>query len=152
MNLQTDVQTETRLTRCREVLEWPGSVAVAFLARMVSRANAADRGDFRPGFRWIVCACVVLAMGLDIAVAGEAAIQKPTTITEQCATETCHASVVNHEVMHGPVAQQECLTCHTYDEPNEHRFKSAFPKDQQCGNCHELKQKAVAHKPVEEGK
>jgi predicted CXXCH cytochrome family protein len=93
----------------------------------------------------------VLAMGLDIAVAATPAIQKPTTITEQCATETCHAGIVSHEVKHEAVAQQECLECHTYAEPQEHRFKSAFPKDQPCGNCHDLKHKAVVHPLVQEG-
>jgi len=152
MNLHIDVQTETRLTRSREVLRCPGSIAVTFWTPVVSAANAADRGDFRLGLSRVAFVCVVLAMGLDIAVAAEPVIQKPTTITEQCATETCHPGVVNHEVMHGPVAQQECLDCHTYDEPSEHRFKSAFPKDQQCGNCHDLKHNVVVHKPVQEGK
>ena len=134
MNQQIDVQMETRLARCREVLDCSGSVA-----------NAANRGDIPPDLRWVAWVCVVLAMGLDVAVAAEPEIQKPTTITEQCTTETCHAGVVNRQVMHGPVAQQECLTCHTYDEPSEHRFKSAFPKNQQCGNCHDLKHEVVVH-------
>jgi predicted CXXCH cytochrome family protein len=117
--------------------------------------NAAGRGDFRPRWRWAACVCVVLALRLEIPAAATSAapaLQKPTTVTAQCATETCHAGIVNRKVMHGPVAQQKCLDCHQYDEPREHRFRSAFPKDQQCGNCHDLKQRAVVHPPVQEGK
>jgi predicted CXXCH cytochrome family protein len=151
MNLQIDLQTKTRLTLCREGREYPGSVAVAFSARVVNGASAEDCGDFLPGLWRVACVCVVLAMGLDIAVAATPAIHKPTATTEQCATETCHAGIVSHEVKHEAVAQQECLECHTYAEPREHRFKSAFPKDQPCGNCHDLKHKAVVHPLVQEG-
>ena len=155
MNLQTDTQTDTKLTGCREILQSPGSVVAACSAGVVGGANADDRGDFRLGLRWAACVCAVLAMGLEIAVAAPSAapaLQKPTTVTQQCATETCHASIVGREVMHEPVAQQKCLECHQYDEPREHRFKSAFPKDQQCGNCHDVKHGAVVHQPVQEGK
>jgi PP-loop superfamily ATP-utilizing enzyme len=205
MNLQTDTQTDTKLTGCREILQSPGSVVAACsagvestlllalavqtlrpsavpaamgvspslaerepsaerapaeklgatlvevptgemedlhyvancrqrffdrkkdlfkpltdLARqrgravVVSGANAADRADFRPGLRWAACVCVVLAMGLEIAVAAPSAapaLQKPTTVTQQCATETCHASIVGQ----GRKGAQSCENVGRYD-------------------------------------
>ena len=141
MNAEIDTQTETKLTRRREILESPGRGAAAFWAGVDGTLLAA--------------LCAVLAVGLEIAAAAPStapAAQKPTTVTQQCATETCHAGIVNRKVMHGPVAQKKCLECHKYDVPREHRFKSAFPKEQQCGTCHDLKHKAVVHKPVQEGK
>jgi predicted CXXCH cytochrome family protein len=154
MNLQIDTQTEARLTGCREILPSPGDVMVAFSVVVVGGASVDDRGDFRPGLRRAACMCVVLAMGLSTAAAApstEPAARKPTTVTQDCTT-SCHASIINRKVMHGPVAQQQCLECHKYDDPREHRFKSAFPKEQPCGNCHDLKEKAVGHQPVQEGK
>ena len=107
--------------------------------------------DLHPGLRWWACLCVMPAMAFNIAIAAMPANQKPTTMTKQCATDSCHADIVSHKVMHEVVVQQECLTCHTYDEPSEHRFKSTFSKDQPCGGCHGLKHQAVVHQPVQEG-
>ena len=108
-----------------------------------------------PRFRWVVCVCVLLGVGAVVGASApstESAAKKPTTETRECASDTCHAGIVNRKVMHGPVAQKQCLACHQYDVASEHRFKSVFPKDKQCGDCHDLKQKAVVHQPVQEGK
>ena len=105
--------------------------------------------------RGLACALVILSAGLLAAAEVPPTTPpapKPTTATEQCASETCHASIVNRKVMHGPVAQKKCLECHRYDDPAQHRFKSAFPKEQPCGQCHDMKHKAVVHQPVQEGK
>lgn len=105
--------------------------------------------------RGLACALVILGAGLLAAAEVPPTTppaQKPTTVTAQCASETCHASIVNRKVMHGPVAQKKCLECHRYDDPAQHRFKSAFPKEQPCGQCHDMKHKAVVHQPVQEGK
>lgn len=155
MNLQIDTQTKTKPTRYREILESLGSIPAVFSTGVNRRANKGNRGGFRPGLQWAPCVFVILVMGLDITVIAQSTApttQKPTTVTEQCVTETCHPSIVRHKVMHEVVAQQKCSECHTYDEPSEHRFKSAFPKDQQCGNCHDLTHKAAVHRPVQEGK
>jgi predicted CXXCH cytochrome family protein len=123
MSLRTDAQTQTKRTRNRKLVA--------------------------------VCVGVVLGIGIERAVAAppsSLAAQKPTSITQQCATEICHPGIVRRKVMHEPAAKEKCLECHQYDEPREHRFKSAFAKDQQCGTCHDLKHKAAVHRPFQEGK
>jgi len=155
MNLQIDTQTEAKLTKHRKILGSLDSVPAAFSTVEEGGANAGGRGDFRSRLWWTMCVCGVLAMGLDIAMAAQTTApvtQKPTTVTPQCATETCHPGIFSYKFIHELVTQQKCLECHKYDEPSEHRFKSAFPKDQQCGDCHELKNKAAVHRPVQEGK
>ena len=77
---------------------------------------------------------------------------KPTVATEQCVTEACHRGILEHKVMHGPVAQKRCLDCHKYEDVRSHRFKKLAAPDQGCDKCHEMKHKAVLHAPVREGR
>ena len=90
------------------------------------------------------CALALLAGAGNVLSAGSAA-QKPTTVTEQCVNETCHGGIVNHAVMHGPVAQKKCQACHKYEDPREHRFKRLAEPDQGCTQCHDMKHKTVVH-------
>ena len=64
--------------------------------------------------------------------------QKPTAATEQCTNGACHATVIEHKVMHGPAAQKKCTACHLYDEPRDHTFRFASAPDKMCGDCHVL--------------
>ena len=62
-----------------------------------------------------VCVSVVLGIGVERAVAAlpsAPAVQKPTSVTQQCATEICHPAIVRRKVMHEPVAKEKCLECH----------------------------------------
>jgi predicted CXXCH cytochrome family protein len=81
----------------------------------------------------------------------EAAVAKPNTVTEGCATDDCHGSITDRKVMHGPAAQRKCLSCHEYDEPREHRFKLATPVDELCADCHTMQHRTVIHAPVKDG-
>ncbi|WP_428939551.1 cytochrome c3 family protein [Fontivita pretiosa] len=79
-------------------------------------------------------------------------VARPNTVTEYCASQTCHAGIVNRRVMHGPTAQAKCLACHQYDEPREHRFRLASPGERLCGDCHSLKHRTTVHTPVRQGR
>jgi predicted CXXCH cytochrome family protein len=111
------------------------------------------RGAWLPdGLPWVGCCALILLAGAVNGLSAGSAAQKPTTATEQCVNETCHAGILNHKVMHGPVAQKKCQACHQYAEPREHRFKPLAEPDQGCTECHEMKPKAVVHAPVKDGR
>jgi len=75
---------------------------------------------------------------------------KPTTATATCTNEGCHGPVLNHGIMHGPVAGQKCDACHEYDEVREHRFRK-IDESELCGRCHMMEHRNVVHKPVADG-
>jgi predicted CXXCH cytochrome family protein len=77
---------------------------------------------------------------------------KPAVLTESCANETCHASIITRKVMHGPVAQKKCGVCHQPVEPRDHRFKLTAKDSQLCNDCHVIKLKDVVHLPVTQGR
>lgn len=77
---------------------------------------------------------------------------RPTTETESCATDQCHADIASRKVMHGPAAQDKCLACHQYVEPRQHQFTLAEESDKLCGSCHTLTHRTYAHTPVKQGR
>lgn len=96
---------------------------------------------------------LVLLVARDTLTSAEAQTQfgKPTEITATCADGQCHAAVMSHKVMHGPVAQNKCDACHQYDEPREHRFRLTLPAGQLCVTCHAIQHRTVSHAPVKDG-
>jgi predicted CXXCH cytochrome family protein len=74
----------------------------------------------------------------------------PTARTETCTDGGCHADIMSHKVMHGPVAQGKCLDCHEYVAPELHLFRFTGPERELCAGCHTLELKNVVHTPVAE--
>jgi predicted CXXCH cytochrome family protein len=84
--------------------------------------------------------------------AGVKPAPKPTQETKTCVSETCHASILNRKVMHGPTAQQKCQSCHQYADASRHQFKLAQQAEKLCETCHTIKQRTVVHAPVSQGR
>lgn len=99
--------------------------------------------------------------------------QKPTELTENCATGECHNSYRQKKYVHQPVALGVCKFCHKSVDPKKHSFKLFRTRTELCGSCHQeqtrdlntipsieqLRTKAprvgkgkYLHKPLEEGK
>lgn len=94
---------------------------------------------------------VVLLAGA-VAVAEEPA---PRTRVANCTTAGCHASQMNHEVLHGPTAVSACDACHDYVDPAEHTFKLRREGRDLCIFCHidqSGTEGAFVHAPMGEGK
>jgi predicted CXXCH cytochrome family protein len=91
------------------------------------------------------------SVALALAAADRAVQEKPTTETADCTNDTCHADVMNRPVMHRPTAQGQCLVCHEYEAPAEHRFALVTAADELCWECHDLGYEDVVHAPVDEG-
>ena len=99
--------------------------------------------------------------------------QKPTELTENCATRECHNSYGQKKYVHKPVSLGVCKYCHKAVDPKKHTFKLVRTREELCSNCHQeqtrglniipsiaqLRSKApkvgrdkYIHKPLEEGK
>jgi predicted CXXCH cytochrome family protein len=115
-------------------------------------ARAAD-SPYRAGSRILVAAVLIgvaplmlAALRLPSQPAG--ARVKPAVETPTCTEGGCHAEIVSHKIMHGPVAQQKCLDCHQYASAELHLFRFTTPERELCDSCHTLDLKNVVHTPV----
>jgi len=75
---------------------------------------------------------------------------RPTTETANCATK-CHQAISQRPIVHGPINQDVCMVCHTYEDPQQHAFKLTTDSTELCTQCHTLDHKRVTHVPVAEG-
>ncbi|MHC5047882.1 MAG: cytochrome c3 family protein [Planctomycetota bacterium] len=78
------------------------------------------------------------AAAVALAGANQASQEKPTTETNDCANTDCHPGLLSRPVMHRPAAQGQCLDCHEFDEPAEHRFNLVVPAEELCWECHDV--------------
>ncbi len=98
--------------------------------------------------------------------------QKPTELTENCATPKCHNAYRQKKYVHKPIAQGVCKFCHKPVDPKKHSFQLFRTRKELCSGCHleqtgdskmipaggELRPKVQVgkgkylHKPFEEGK
>jgi len=107
-------------------------------------------------FRTISTLTVTAILFCAVASIGQAAqIRKPTTAIEPagCVTADCHASVKQHQVVHGPVSVNACDACHALTDVKQHTFEMARPEKDLCLFCHEIDtvNALVVHKPLETG-
>jgi len=54
---------------------------------------------------------------------------------DSCITDKCHAGMLDHKFVHGPVAVQDCTYCHA--KTGEHAFKLAAKGAALCYICHD---------------
>ncbi len=97
----------------------------------------------------IPVAILVLAMG---ATAGAEA--PPTERVRDCTAGGCHATTMDHKVLHGPTAVAACSMCHEYADPAKHTFILKRQGRELCDFCHIDKvgtEGPVVHDPVAKG-
>jgi len=70
-----------------------------------------------------------------------------------CVSAECHAPVVRHKYLHGPLAIGQCTVCHAPLPGPEHKFRILQESAALCGVCHKpVDTGKFKHDPVAEGR
>lgn len=89
-------------------------------------------------------------------VAGIAFTEKPKHFdpTKSCVSGECHAKVVKHKYLHGPLQIGQCTVCHLPLPGTDHKFKLAATEETLCMTCHKrvATKGYLQHDPVAKGK
>jgi predicted CXXCH cytochrome family protein len=74
--------------------------------------------------------------------------------TKSCVSGDCHAKVVNHKYLHGPMKIGQCTVCHAPLPGTDHKFKLLETEARLCLMCHKnVDTKGyLLHDPVAKGK
>jgi predicted CXXCH cytochrome family protein len=103
--------------------------------------------DFQP---------LLILLSVCLAVAGMALAQqkKHSDPTKSCVSSECHAKVVKHKYLHGPLKIGQCTVCHLPLPGTDHKFKVAATEETLCMTCHKRVQTKgyIQHEPVAKGK
>ncbi len=83
--------------------------------------------------------------------------QKHSDPSKSCVSGQCHASVVKHKHLHGPLAVGQCVVCHLPTPGGQPKCKIAADQGSLCATCHKPVNAATMpgmklHDPVEKGK
>ncbi len=101
---------------------------------------------------WVVV-WVIIVLSVSTGSAEVAKQAKQVDMQDKtCVDGSCHGDLQSQKVLHGPVAQGNCMSCHTQAEPKHHTFKLSHEPDKLCQACHVMQMRTVVHKPVREGK
>ena len=79
---------------------------------------------------WVVSAVVCAAPA---ALAQE---QKHSDPSRSCVSSECHAPVVKHKYLHGPLQVGQCTVCHAPLPGSDHKFKLVETEAKLCLTCH----------------
>ncbi|MBJ6727265.1 cytochrome c3 family protein [Geomesophilobacter sediminis] len=84
-------------------------------------------------------------------------IANPALGASSCVTSACHATISNGTMVHAPVKENDCTSCHT-QRAKEHpikqgkSFELAAQGADLCSQCHDKKfTMKVVHRPVKKG-
>lgn len=78
--------------------------------------------------------------------------EKPTTLTETCVTEECHAVFGTKKDVHAPVELGDCKSCHEPLNSEEHTWQLVRKGRDLCEYCHlEQTVKKNVHEPLKTG-
>ncbi len=101
----------------------------------------------------ILVSCALLCIAV-YAVTVEAAKEEPHSDPfRSCVSTECHAPIVDHKYLHGPLVIGQCTVCHAPIPGSEHKFRVLQEDAALCRNCHRpLETEAFQHDPVAEGK
>ena len=70
-----------------------------------------------------------------------------------CVSAECHADIVEHKYLHGPLVINQCTVCHAPIPGSEHKFRILYDDRALCGTCHRpVETDKFLHEPVAEGK
>jgi predicted CXXCH cytochrome family protein len=124
------------------------------------KENSANQEQGTPGnimhkhMRQIGPAIFLLFVILCPAAAIGAKEQKHSDPARSCVSSECHADVVKHKYLHGPLAVKQCTVCHAPLPGNEHKFKLVEVEAKLCLMCHKRVDISgeMLHDPVKEGK
>lgn len=97
--------------------------------------------------RFLFCSAVLLSLA---SIAPGADRKPPPDYTGSC-TDACHQAQTKHRVVHDPVSDGSCDTCHIIVDKKDHRFKLTAQGAALCTECHDAPTGKVKHDPVAQG-
>ena len=98
---------------------------------------------------------LILLFGcISLAVIAFAQQQKHSDPSKSCVSGQCHAKVVKHTYLHGPLLIGQCTVCHLPLPGTDHKFKLAATEETLCSTCHKhvATKGYIQHDPVAKGK
>ena len=115
-----------------------------------------NRGQFVPDsvMRQILPIFILLFGYLCAASITPAQEKKHSDPSKSCVSSECHAKIVNHKYLHGPLKIGQCTVCHAPLPGTEHKFKLLETEAKLCLICHKgVDTKGyLLHDPVAKGK
>lgn len=99
--------------------------------------------------------CLVLLAMAASSFAQTSVVSKPNAIVplKDCVSGQCHASVKQHQQVHGPVNVNACDACHSLTDAKAHKFTLSRNPEKLCTFCHQMDTSGakVIHKPLANG-
>jgi predicted CXXCH cytochrome family protein len=80
--------------------------------------------------------------------------EKHSDPSKSCVSSKCHAPIVKHKYLHGPLQVGQCTVCHAPLPGNQHKFKLVENEVRLCLMCHKRVDISgeMLHDPVAQGK
>jgi predicted CXXCH cytochrome family protein len=80
--------------------------------------------------------------------------KKHSDPSKSCVSSECHAPVIKHTYLHGPLKIGQCTVCHAPLPGTDHKFKLAETEARLCLTCHKRVDTTgyMLHDPVAKGK
>ncbi|MEJ2111994.1 MAG: cytochrome c3 family protein, partial [Acidobacteriota bacterium] len=102
----------------------------------------------------MILASSILISGAVYADTGPAAKEEPHSDPfRSCVSSECHAPIVQHKYLHGPLVIGQCTVCHLPLPGPDHKFGIQENDVELCGSCHKpVDTEKFLHDPVAEGK
>lgn len=99
---------------------------------------------------------VVLLLGAVVCAAWTEPAQeeKHSDPSKSCVSSKCHAPIINHKYLHGPLQVGQCTVCHAPLPGSQHKFKLVETEARLCLTCHKRVDTLgdMLHDPVAQGK
>lgn len=117
----------------------------------MARSNAGCRGGWHGTI--LVSAFTAGSLGVPLALVAAATRQDapPITTVASCVSDGCHDRYGDRDIVHGPVGQRKCLSCHAWVDPGEHRFELIDATGALCTSCHTVTHRTYVHEPLRTG-
>jgi predicted CXXCH cytochrome family protein len=106
-------------------------------------------------FKTIFVFTALLGIAVHAATGTAAKEEKHSDPTRSCVSAECHADVVKHKYLHGPlvIGIGQCTVCHMPLPGPDHKFRTQQNDAVLCGDCHNpVNTEKFLHDPVSKGK
>jgi predicted CXXCH cytochrome family protein len=108
-------------------------------------------------FGWMPAILHLLPAGLAVLLfvwAAPAQEEKHSEPAVSCVSAKCHAPILKHKYLHGPLAVDKCTVCHDLVPGDQHKFVLVETEAKLCQTCHKRMDRIGSnlHDPVAKGK
>ena len=103
-------------------------------------------------FKTVLVFTALLGIAVCAATGAATEEQKHSDPFRSCVSAECHADVVKHKYLHGPLVIGQCTVCHAPLPGPDHKFRTQKDDTVLCGECHNpVNTQKFLHDPVAEG-